>query len=87
MFCITRPAGPPAPMSIPRAIPIPQGRYWALRRRSSNRTFQAATGRPSAPPEPQADGCMSRGVAGAAFARYAREAIDYRTKLTVPEDE
>lgn len=26
-------------------------------------------------------------VAGAAFARYAREAIDYRTKLTVPEEE
>jgi len=26
-------------------------------------------------------------VAGAAFARYAREAIDYRTKLTVPEED
>ena len=26
-------------------------------------------------------------VAGAAFARYAREAIDYRTKQTVPDDD
>ena len=26
-------------------------------------------------------------VAGAAFARYAREATDYRTKQTVPEEE
>jgi hypothetical protein len=26
-------------------------------------------------------------IAGAAFARYAREATDYRTKLTVPDDD
>ena len=26
-------------------------------------------------------------VAGAAFARYAREATDYRTKLTVAEED
>ncbi len=50
-----------------------QGTDWAF-----DLATRAAPGTPAAWDMPT--------VAGAAFARYAREASDYRTKQTVPED-
>jgi hypothetical protein len=56
------------------ALYVAQGSDWAF-----ELATRVAPGNPAAWDMPT--------VAGAAFARYAREATDYRTKLAVPEED